>query len=132
MVEWNALIPVGRGTVGVHFEGGSFTSYGMAPAEYSTSNAAMQKIIETSGYFASGKIRLLRTVEETGDVVRVQNNAVKPEKTELRKVCVESPDDAKDFLEREFGTDRVKLRTKAAIEAAGCANGVAFEFVKAH
>lgn len=128
MVEWNALIPVGRGTVNVHFEGGSFTSYGMAPAEYGTTNKAMQKIIESSRYFKSGKITLLRTLKTENDGFIAENNEPMRKITTLKEIAVDSPDDAKDYLEKHHGVDRVRLKTKSAIDATARSHGVEFKY----
>lgn len=128
MVEWNALIPVGRGTVKVHFEGGSFTSYGMAPAEYGTTNKAMQKIIESSRYFKSGKITLLRTLTTENDGSIAKNCESVQKINSIKQVAVDSPDDAKDYLEKYHGVDRVRLKTKSAIDATAKSHGVEFKY----
>lgn len=66
LVDWVAQIKVGGATVRVHFTGGALTSYGVTPAEYTTSNAFMQKVIENSSYFKDGRITEVRraAVEE--------------------------------------------------------------------
>lgn len=66
LVDWVAQIKAGAATVRVHFTGGALTSYGVTPAEYTTSNPFIQKVIENSSYFKEGRIILLRrtTVEE--------------------------------------------------------------------
>lgn len=66
LVDWGAQIKAGAATVRVHFTGGALTSYGVTPAEYTTSNPFIQKVIENSSYFKEGRIILLRrtTVEE--------------------------------------------------------------------
>lgn len=66
LVDWVAQIKVGVATVRVHFTGGALTSYGVTPAEYTTSNPFIQKVIENSSYFNDGRIIVLRqtTVEE--------------------------------------------------------------------
>ncbi len=38
MMEWNAIIPVGRTSVRVHFTGGTVTGYGVSPATFTTDN----------------------------------------------------------------------------------------------
>lgn len=65
LVDWVAQIKAGAATVRVHFTGGALTSYGVTPAEYTTSNPFIQKVIENSSYFKEGRIILLRrtTVE---------------------------------------------------------------------
>lgn len=66
LVDWVAQIKVGAASVRVHFTGGALTSYGVTPAEYTTANPFIQRVIENSSYFKEGRIILLRrtTVEE--------------------------------------------------------------------
>ena len=61
LVEWQAIIPAGRGKLIVHFTGGSITAYGVTPATYKTENPAQQAIIETSKHFRSGRIFLVKS-----------------------------------------------------------------------
>ena len=62
MMEWNALIPAGKGTIRVHFTGGTVTGYGTTPATFTTSNPAVVHLIEHSHWFRSGKIKLLSSI----------------------------------------------------------------------
>lgn len=48
LVDWVAQIKAGAATVRVHFTGGALTSYGVTPAEYTTANPFIQKVIEQS------------------------------------------------------------------------------------
>lgn len=43
LVDWVAQIKTGAATVRVHFAGGALTSYGVTPAEYTTSNPFIQR-----------------------------------------------------------------------------------------
>lgn len=63
LVDWVAQIKAGAATVKVHFTGGALTSYGVTPAEYTTSNPFIQKVIENSSYFKEGRIILLRRTQ---------------------------------------------------------------------
>ena len=45
-MDWQCEIPVGRARAIVHFSGGTMTSYGVTPAEYSTGDPVQQRIIE--------------------------------------------------------------------------------------
>lgn len=63
LVDWVAQIKAGAATVKVHFSGGALTSYGVTPAEYTTSNPFIQKVIENSSYFKEGRIILLRRTQ---------------------------------------------------------------------
>ena len=63
LVDWVAQIKAGAATVRVHFTGGALTAYGVTPAEYTTDNPFIQKVIEQSKYFKEGRIILLRKSE---------------------------------------------------------------------
>lgn len=63
LVDWVAQIKVGAASVRVHFTGGALTSYGVTPAEFTTSNPFIQKVIENSSYFKEGRIKVLRRAE---------------------------------------------------------------------
>ncbi len=63
LVDWVAQIKAGTATVRVHFTGGALTSYGVTPAEYTTGNPFIQKVIEQSSYFKEGRIILLRRTQ---------------------------------------------------------------------
>ncbi len=56
LLEWKALIPAGRGFIRVTFSGGQMSASGMSPAEFVTGNRALQRLIETSDYYQSGRI----------------------------------------------------------------------------
>lgn len=60
LVDWVAQIKAGAATVKVHFAGGALTSYGVTPAEYTTANPFIQRVIEQSSYFKEGRITVLR------------------------------------------------------------------------
>ena len=61
MMEWNAIIPVGRTSVRVHFTDGTVTGYGVSPATFTTDNPAVIHLIENSHWFRHRKIMLLKT-----------------------------------------------------------------------
>lgn len=61
LMEWHAIIPAGRSSVRVNFNGGSMSGYGSFPARFSTDNEALQKLIERSSYFSEKRIMLLST-----------------------------------------------------------------------
>lgn len=74
LVDWVAQIKAGAATVRVHFTGGALTAYGVTPAEYTTDNPFIQKVIEQSTYFKEGRIITLRkaTLPETAKTAKVQ------------------------------------------------------------
>lgn len=77
LVEWHALLKVGKATVKVAFIGGSITTQGVTPATFTTDNPIVQIAIEHSAEFAKGKIKLIRTSNLGGDV-EIERNPVKP------------------------------------------------------
>ena len=79
LVDWVAQIKAGAATVRVHFTGGALTSYGVTPAEYTTGNPFIQKVIENSSYFKEGRIILLRRTQ----VEEPKNPTPKPKKAQL-------------------------------------------------
>lgn len=54
--EWIALIPIGKARIRIPFTGGSVSGYGTVPAKFTTSSAALAKLIENSRQFRTGKI----------------------------------------------------------------------------
>ena len=63
LMEWSIHLPTGcaeKPYIEVHFEGGQLTGYGVAPARYSTADPYVQRLIENSRWFKTGRIRLLR------------------------------------------------------------------------
>lgn len=87
LVDWVAQIKAGAATVRVHFTGGALTAYGVTPAEYTTDNPFIQKVIEQSTYFKEGRIITLRkaTLPETTKTAKVQKANQQKPKQELQK-----------------------------------------------
>lgn len=59
LMEWTVLIPAGSMFLRVCFSGGTLTGYGISPATFTTSDPAVQRIIEGSDLFRSGRIMTL-------------------------------------------------------------------------
>lgn len=74
-MDWQCEIPVGRARAIVHFTGGTMTSYGVTPAEYSTGDPVQQRIIENSAYFKNGRIKFLRKTGKPDPVKRREPKA---------------------------------------------------------
>lgn len=130
MMEWQALIQAGKASVHVSFTGGGLTSYGVTPAEYSTNNPVMQRIIENSDYFKSGRIFVLRKDKEAEEHVVVQTAEPKSETTkapEQQVVDVSDPSEAKAYLIDHFGVEAGKLRSVKSIVEIGLQNGIVFK-----
>ncbi|MCH5217329.1 MAG: hypothetical protein J1F07_02055 [Muribaculaceae bacterium] len=61
LMEWEIVFPTGHALlpeVKVRFEGGQITGYGVAPARYTTDEPLIQRLIESSRWYKSGRIKL--------------------------------------------------------------------------
>lgn len=76
LIEWYAILRMGRATVKVPFTGGSITTQGVTPATFTTDNPVTQFAIERSPEFLSGKIKVVRRVNLNG-VVEIERNSPK-------------------------------------------------------
>lgn len=133
MMEWHALIPIGKSSLNVKFTGGTLTGYGVTPAKYTTSDAVIQKMIENSEYFKNGRIKLLRVLEtmEPKKEMVVETKKIditSADEKELETVEVTSLDDAKEYLKDRFNVSWNKLKSKSAIIETAQTYGVKFLF----
>lgn len=179
MMEFQAIIKIGRSAMKVLFTDGSMNAMGMNPATYTTDNFMVQHAIENSDHFKRGRIHIVRTVP-LDEVVHIDRNPKReeapapapipaPEKCEgventekaesaeadnvesdteeapieeapapapipmemtkeITEMEFDNNDDARDFLETQFGYVRSKLRNRADIVAAGEAHNIAISF----
>ena len=77
MMEYQAIIKIGRATLKVLFTDGSMTAIGQNPAKYTTSDFLTQHAIENSSDFKRGRIQVVNTIELDEDV-RIERNPAKP------------------------------------------------------
>lgn len=77
MMEYQAIIKIGRATLKVMFTDGSITAMGQNPAQYTTSDFLTQHAIENSSDFKRGRIQVVNTIELDEDV-RIERNPAKP------------------------------------------------------
>lgn len=150
MMEYQAVIKIGKATMKVPFSEGSMTAMGVNPAKYTTDNYVVQHAIEHSSDFRRGRIHIVSVIELDEDV-RIEGRGDGKDNVECRMSNVESAqvqgqtqvqqsaketkqfgcnDDARDYLEETFGVTRSKLRTRADILQYGLANGVEIVFDK--
>lgn len=155
-MDWTTQIKCGKAAISVHFVGGALTAYGVTPAKYTTNNPFFQNIIEHSEQFKSGKIRLISSAEEPGDVEKnvkqaaqnqeedtpgnditsteetaVNTAETSPGDEETKPIEVSDRWDAVEWLKENYpekGYTSTKLRTKTAFEAACNECGVTFVF----
>lgn len=163
MMEYQAVIKMGKSSMKVNFSDGSINSFGQNPAKFTTKNFMIQHAIEHSYDFRRGLIQIINE-HELDEEVQISHNpvAIEPEfgddevkakvedvvsggtdglegtevsdvmeGTESSETEVEfsTNDEAKQYLESQFGVQRSKLRTRADIEKAGMQYGVKIYFV---
>lgn len=132
LMEWQARIPCGKATVLISFTGGTLTTYGTTPAEYTTSDLLKQTIIERSDYYKQGRIKLLRQTpdERDGTTVPTGKGTDALETVgamdERERVKVASLEDARDYLSEKHGVKKSGLTSRRAIYEAARRNGVEF------
>lgn len=153
MMEYQAIIKIGKATMKVPFSEGSMTAMGVNPARFTTENYMVQQAIEQSGEFRRGRIYKVSVIELDEEVkIEGKNNAGNNENdeshenhgsdavTQAEQVQGQQSvneakhfgcnDDARDYLEEVFGVTRAKLRTRADILQYGQANGIEIIFDK--
>ena len=77
MMEYQAVIKVGRNNMKVSFTDGSVSAMGVNPATFTTENFMVQHAIENSTDFKRGRIRVVNTIE-LAEELRIERNSIKP------------------------------------------------------
>lgn len=62
LIEWQIALQTGGVILRILFTGGSIGNYGVLPARYTTDNEVIQKLIEESPHFKSGRVYLIKEV----------------------------------------------------------------------
>lgn len=83
LVEWHAILHMGKATIKVPFTGGSITTQGVTPATFTTEKPVIQFAIERSPEFIGGKIKIVRRTN-LKDVIEIECNAP--------KITIDAPD----------------------------------------
>lgn len=83
MMEYQAIIKVGKATLKVQFTDGSITAYGQNPAQFTTADFIVQHAIENSSDFKRGRIKRVSVIEldEEVHIERNPEKASAPETT---------------------------------------------------
>lgn len=73
MMEYQAVIKMGRSNMKVLFTDGSVTAYGVNPARYTTDSLMVQHAIENSEQFKRGRIYIVNEVDLDEEVKVMRN-----------------------------------------------------------
>lgn len=158
MVEFQALVNIGKAVMKVNFTDGSMTAFGQNPAQFTTTNPVVQFAIQSCNDFKKGRIKIINTIElneevdcgpksaasaapvaETKKVEAVAETkkaeaaaapaaASQGEEAKVVEIEFDCNDDAKDYLEKRYGANRQKMRTRAEIVALGKTYGLSITF----
>jgi hypothetical protein len=78
LMEYVAIIKMGKATLRVPFSGGTITAYGVNPATFTTSNPIYQRAIESSEPYLNGRIVKLSEVALSGaPKIKLEHNEEK-------------------------------------------------------
>ena len=122
MMEYQAVIKVGRNKMKVLFTDGSASAMGVNPATFTTENYMVQHAIENSNDFQRGRIRVINTIELEDELIIERNgmesasnnqdtqNNVKATILELSNTPTEqNADDAEGDAESESEENLVQM-----------------------
>lgn len=119
IMEYVAVIPVGRAKMKVNFANGAMTAMGVNPATFTTANPVIQKSIEASKDFKRGFIQKLRVVN-----LEEEREETKPVQT----LTVSTLQEARDVLKEKYGIGGRDALTKQSCTEAAKAKGIVLEF----
>ncbi len=122
LLEYHAVLPLGGGSVRVDFQHGSINTRGVEPATFTTENQIVQKLIEDSDKFKSGRIKLIEKIvigeakEESASVSKEESASVAKEPEVASYPDVKNSQMAKEVLMGEpYGLTLSDLPHKEAI-----------------
>jgi uncharacterized membrane protein len=130
MMEYQAIIKVGKATLKVQFTDGSITAYGQNPAQFTTADFIVQHAIENSSDFKRGRIKRVSVIELDEDVHIERNpeKATAPEATATAETGTEIANEtASATTEETAGSDEGEAEPAEA-EATGEATTTEVEF----
>ena len=146
MMEYQTVVYVGKTPIKIMFTDGSLNALGSKPAVYTTDNFIIQQAIENSEKFKSGLIVKVREVELDKEIkilrndsgnARLSDESDEPkesgasdgaEEEAVKVVEVKNNDEAREYLEKNFGVAPGKMRIRNDIIAQGALHGVEFKF----
>lgn len=101
MMEYQALIPVGKATLRIMFTDGSMNSLGSHPAKFTTDNFMVQHAIENSSDFRRGRIQVLHVYELDEEVHIECNKTCSGVESDKSAIVTEAEPAAADTHEAE-------------------------------
>lgn len=129
LIDWRARIPLGPARLTVTFSGGALTKYGTSPAEFTTSDPFIQRAVEDSEYFRSGRIVELRRSgrpDAAKAPVRQPANAQvrQPPAAPAAEEKTMTLEDAMEYLHNHQGENYSYLSTPEKVREAALRHGI--------
>ena len=128
MMEWHPVFVAGRARLRVSFTGGHLGDGVCTPAVCETSDAVVQKVVESSEAFRSGRIRLAATYGGPAPDARPAPSASSApsaqRKSDVADMEFEALDDAIDFLHMRKGIPTGRLLDKESCQREALALGI--------
>ena len=153
-MDYQVVINVGKSHLNIMFSDGTMTAFGSNPCRFTTENFILQQSIERSKEFKKGLIKILHVIElnedlkfenNTGEFIKSlddeshqddaksisDDEASDVKEVQVSGICVEFEynEEAKDYLEKEFGVNRGTLINRKTIVECGKNLGVDITFV---
>lgn len=116
VVERFISVPLGKGSVTLHFQGGAIDSALRRDATFSTTNPVEQAIVERLPEFKKGVIRLVRTIGT--EPAKVAEAGVIDEVTTLQQ--------ARQYLMDNFEVTIEDLQTRANVKEVAAKMNITF------
>lgn len=117
VVERFISVPLGKGSVTLHFQGGAIDSALRRDATFSTTNPVEQAIVERLPEFKKGVIRLVRTIGMEPAKVAEQAGVI-DEVTTLQQ--------ARQYLMDNFEVTIEELQTRANVKEVAAKMNITF------
>lgn len=116
VVERFISVPLGKGSVTLHFQGGAIDSALRRDATFSTTNPVEQAIVERLPEFKKGVIKLVRTIGT--EPAKVAEAGVIDEVTTLQQ--------ARQYLMDNFEVTIEELQTRANVKEVAAKMNITF------
>lgn len=116
IVERFISVPLGKGSITIHFEGGAIDSSLRRDATFSTTNPVEQAIVERLPEFKKGVIKLVRTIGT--EPAKVAEAGVIAEVTTLQQ--------ARQYLMDNFEVTIEELQTRANVKEVAAKMNITF------
>ncbi len=121
-MEWRGNFHLGKAIVVIDFTGGTFSGMGQTPATFTTSDPALQKIIEESGHFRSGRVKRILSIFDRLEEASTKNRTKTAQKPHIYQAA--DANDAADWLEQQAGLPTDGITDSAGLTELAARNGI--------